>query len=257
MKGCDVEDCTSKHWARGWCAKHYQRWKKTGDPMKAGPMTVTPHGLTTTERFWLKVDKGGPVPIERPDLGPCWQWGAGTVHGYGIFNIPATETQPKRSVNAHRWAYEQFVDPIPDGFEAEHLCHTVDLEHCDGGNTCHHRLCVNYERHIEAVSKAVNRLRGLSIPAQHARQVVCSRGHHLVDPNIEPCGNGRVRRICKACSRTHQKIRYHRRMNPDRTLNFQIESDLIYQRIMTRIPAQRIPLESHPSPALQLPNVTP
>ncbi len=28
------------------------------------------------ERFWEKVNKGGPVPEHRLDLGPCWLWGA-------------------------------------------------------------------------------------------------------------------------------------------------------------------------------------
>jgi hypothetical protein len=30
------------------------------------------------ERFWSKVDRNGPVPEHRPELGPCWVWTAGT-----------------------------------------------------------------------------------------------------------------------------------------------------------------------------------
>jgi hypothetical protein len=30
---------------------------------------------TLEERFWEKVDKNGPVPAHRPELGPCWVWG--------------------------------------------------------------------------------------------------------------------------------------------------------------------------------------
>ena len=26
------------------------------------------------ERFWSKVDKNGPIPSHRPELGPCWIW---------------------------------------------------------------------------------------------------------------------------------------------------------------------------------------
>jgi hypothetical protein len=29
---CEIEDCEAKVWARGWCAKHYRRWQRTGDP---------------------------------------------------------------------------------------------------------------------------------------------------------------------------------------------------------------------------------
>jgi hypothetical protein len=36
------------------------------------------------ERFWAKVDKDGPVPARRPELGPCWIWtGAADKSGYG------------------------------------------------------------------------------------------------------------------------------------------------------------------------------
>lgn len=31
-KICSVEGCSNKHFSRGFCTKHYQRWKKYGDP---------------------------------------------------------------------------------------------------------------------------------------------------------------------------------------------------------------------------------
>lgn len=33
---CTIPDCTNRVrvLSRGWCAKHYQRWQKTGDPLK-------------------------------------------------------------------------------------------------------------------------------------------------------------------------------------------------------------------------------
>lgn len=31
---CSVEDCGKATVGRGWCTKHYQRWKLTGDPIK-------------------------------------------------------------------------------------------------------------------------------------------------------------------------------------------------------------------------------
>lgn len=36
------------------------------------------------ERFWAKVDRNGPVPAHRPELGPCWTWTGATVGGYGV-----------------------------------------------------------------------------------------------------------------------------------------------------------------------------
>lgn len=35
---------------------------------------------TIEERFWAKVDKNGPMPEGRPDLGPCWLWTAAKIH---------------------------------------------------------------------------------------------------------------------------------------------------------------------------------
>lgn len=37
MRVCDVEGCESKHYARGYCAKHYDRWKRYGDATVEGP----------------------------------------------------------------------------------------------------------------------------------------------------------------------------------------------------------------------------
>lgn len=30
---CSLEDCDRVHCARGWCRKHYERWKRHGDPL--------------------------------------------------------------------------------------------------------------------------------------------------------------------------------------------------------------------------------
>lgn len=38
---CIVPGCDNKHHARGWCGKHYYRWRQHGDPLAGG----TPHGL--------------------------------------------------------------------------------------------------------------------------------------------------------------------------------------------------------------------
>lgn len=40
-KQCTVAECTKKYLAKGYCGMHYQRWVKSGDPLK---MAGTPHG---------------------------------------------------------------------------------------------------------------------------------------------------------------------------------------------------------------------
>jgi hypothetical protein len=34
MTTCTIDGCTNPHEARGWCLKHYKRWRKTGNPVK-------------------------------------------------------------------------------------------------------------------------------------------------------------------------------------------------------------------------------
>ena len=67
---CSIDGCEETPKARGWCKLHYERWQRRGDP-RAAPSTLE-------ERFWRKVDKNGPIPEHRPELGPCWVWTAGT-----------------------------------------------------------------------------------------------------------------------------------------------------------------------------------
>lgn len=47
---CSIEGCTGRHEARGWCGKHYQQWKKYGDPLateKKRAMVSTEKSCTT------------------------------------------------------------------------------------------------------------------------------------------------------------------------------------------------------------------
>jgi hypothetical protein len=68
-------------------------------------------------RFWEKVNKDGPVPEHRLDLGPCWIWtGYVAKNGYGQFGLR------KGTRLAHRIAYEMLIGPIPDGTVLDHLC---------------------------------------------------------------------------------------------------------------------------------------
>lgn len=85
-------------------------------------------------RFWVKVDRNGPV---HPVLGtPCWNWTAATCDkGYGRFYANGKVT------GAHQFSYELHVGKIPLRSDIDHRCHN--------------HACVN-PRHLRAVTRKQN-----------------------------------------------------------------------------------------------------
>lgn len=126
---------TPKRIIQGVCEMHYARLKRLGHPGSAASLRIIGD---QDSRFWSYVDKDGPVPRHRPDLGPCWIWtGSLNKAGYGNFGASGAKT-----TLAHRWSYINFVGSIPKGLTIDHLCHV--------------RACVNYIRHIEPVTQVEN-----------------------------------------------------------------------------------------------------
>ena len=146
--------------------------------MKRGPMA---------ERFWSKVDKNGPVPEHRPELGPCHLWTAGLdADGYGRFGLNG------RNRKAHVVSYEIQVGPIPSGLEPDHLCRV--------------RRCVN-DAHLEPVTRAENMRRGDGPALLRARQLAkthCPQGHPYIGENLIVRHGQRSCRICK-CASDHRR----------------------------------------------------
>lgn len=123
--------------------------------------------LSLEERFWQKVRK----------TDDCWVWaGCTNNQGYGqLWN-------GKKTMRAHRLAYELHVGEIPAGLEIDHLCRNTS--------------CVN-PSHLEAVTHQENIRRGCSLK----RGMYCKRGHLFTDDNVYFSKNqyGTVRRKCKTC----------------------------------------------------------
>lgn len=138
-------------------------------------------------RFWTKVDKVGPAPAHRPDLGPCWLWAAYVnPDGYGTFRVDHAESMRL----AHRVAYVLAVGPIGDGLELDHLCRV--------------RHCVR-PAHLEPVTGLVNTERS-TLPARrgvgNGSKTHCPSGHPYDDVNTywTPAGE----RQCRICRRAHR-----------------------------------------------------
>lgn len=133
--------------------------------------------VSAEKRFWKYVNKNGPVPTHRPELGPCWLWtGAKNSWGYGYFRGPAPES---KQIRAHNFSWGLHRGTMPEGLEPDHLCRS--------------RACVNHE-HLEAVTTKENaRRRGAAVTH-------CPRGHAYDEKNTIINSNGG--RKCRACNRT-------------------------------------------------------
>lgn len=79
----------------------------------------TPLRFTPLERFLAKIEVQGAAP------GGCWLWtGARAGTGYAYMQ---RGRRGEGLVRAHRWSYEHFVGPIPEGLDLDHLCR---VRHC-------------------------------------------------------------------------------------------------------------------------------
>ncbi|MFG2076909.1 HNH endonuclease signature motif containing protein [Nonomuraea maritima] len=110
----------------------------------------------------------------------CWLWTGtiGRLNGYGTFSVR------QKKVYAHRWAYEHFVGPIPEGYQVDHLCRVRD--------------CVN-PTHLEAVTQEENLRR------QAAAVTHCHEGHEYTEKNTRVTSYGTRR--CRTCSTKQGSLR--------------------------------------------------
>lgn len=91
---------------------------------------------------------------------------------------------------AHRYSYEYFIGPIPDGMTIDHLCENPS--------------CVN-PFHLTLATQRDNILRGNNICARNARKTHCKRGHEFTPENTMLLRGGR--RQCRECTRVWQRSR--------------------------------------------------
>ncbi len=134
----------------------------------------------------------------------CWVWtDALNTNGYGVVWDPAKQKQCK----AHRVAYEELVGPIPDELPIDHLCRN--------------RACVN-PAHLQPVTLGENVRRGVSPPAQRARQTHCKNGHELSGDNLRVDPKTGYRQ-CSICVR--ERAKNWKKNNPEAYASLRKRSD--------------------------------
>lgn len=130
-----------------------------------------------------------------PGPNGCIEWTGGlNGAGYGQFYYGKRtrgQTIPGDTGKgyAHRWSYEHYVGPIPEGLHLDHLCRNP--------------ICVN-PAHLEPVTIRENLLRGVGPSAIHAKKTHCPAGHEYAGDNLYVHPTKRMR-YCRTCGRERAK----------------------------------------------------
>lgn len=193
MSICVCAGCENIAIARGWCTKHYTRFRRHGDPET---MTRVRGSGAVEERFWIHVDRRGP--------NECWPWTASLRRGHGKF------WDGTRMVPARRYAYELLVGPIPESMDLDHTCHNGTS--CHKGDSCPHRRCVN-PAHLEPVPRRENIVRGDGPALRRAATMSrthCKNGHEYTPENTSVRADGTRR--CLTCQRAWTNAWYARKI---------------------------------------------
>jgi len=164
---CSAAGCERRAIARGWCSKHYQSWKKYGDPLKStlrqADFTCAAAGCDSPAKttglcikhYTRQLRNGDPLAVQYirgddsarfesyvdrsggPDA--CHPWTGGQcTGGYGQISIKGE----LELVHIVAWEFEH--GPKPPGMDIDHECHNRAVRDglCRPG-ICIHRLCCN------------------------------------------------------------------------------------------------------------------
>lgn len=166
---CSVEGCSRPRRTKGMCNACYEYLRKHGTVVR--PPQRQP--LPPEKRIWKFVEKKGPLPTNKPELGYCWVWkGAKHGKGYGHFNWSS-----RQKTMAHRAMWRILVGEIPESLQLDHLCLNT--------------FCVN-PVHLEPVTNTENMARAVT------NRKFCRNDHDLTIEGTVMVGK---RRMCVRCNR--------------------------------------------------------
>jgi predicted XRE-type DNA-binding protein len=123
MRFCDIDGCKNKHKAHGYCVKHYERFKRYGNPLKGKTFINEPKKLIE-EAINSKTDD-------------CIEW--------------------KFSLNKNGYAHlsnRQQKTPFVHRIVAS-KCHSNPENKPDVAHICNNRKCIN-PRHLRWTTKKEN-----------------------------------------------------------------------------------------------------
>lgn len=152
---CTIEGCTNsvKNRTNGWCAAHYWRFRKHGDPHRGGPIN---HAHRDPE------DAFAARTVRR---GSCLIWtGSKNDRGYGKLNVDGKLTY------AHVYAWEREHGEVPEGIDVDHRYH-CDLLCCE---VTHLRLAGRSANLANRSGRGKNRVHDLP------RNVYPAKGRYFV-----------------------------------------------------------------------------
>jgi hypothetical protein len=193
---CEIEGCGEPVRMRNLCGAHYKTFRKYGHPLgeqvpRKAP-TPVPRGSSPEVRFWAKVDRDGPVPTHRPDLGPCWVWLAGLDSaGYGTFGT----RKPGESRLAHRYSWRLDGRTFTEGLVLDHVCRV--------------HWCVRPD-HLREIDSVSNVMIGDTPTAANARKTHCKHNHPFDEVNTYHNPSRPGHRGCRTCMRIKQRDRSRR-----------------------------------------------
>lgn len=160
------------------------------NPAMSQPNYGQSHADYYDRRDWCKI-------VSRliiDDTTGCWNY---TRHlnkgGYGAITTSKFGSIHEKYI--HRAMYRFLIGPIPKGLHIDHLCRN--------------RGCGN-PMHMEAVTAAVNVLRGVGPCSINAGKTHCSNGHPYDGHNliIKKRRTGLVYRACRICIYAMNKANY-------------------------------------------------
>jgi hypothetical protein len=104
-RSCSIPGCTGRYLGNGYCARHYNRVRRHGDPTVALRPSTRGKNIADRLAFYTRQTRG------------CWDWiGPKARAGYGRVRVD------KIWQLAHRAAYELEHGKIPQGMWVLHRC---------------------------------------------------------------------------------------------------------------------------------------